>query len=331
MIDIIGIDAGGSRTRVIRAFVADSVNTDPQLIGEADFGSYNYRQNGITGLKKLIKQILAGFKIQSRESTLLLGGFAGAGTPKSHMDIQRAFEKHGFHRNLMNIKSDAELLLMAIGNEGIVLTAGTGCLCIGRRNVSEDGTEINVRAGGYGFRIYSEPGGYQLGMRSIDTALGIEDGRGQEPTVLYTRIKEYFGVSRLEEIIPLIYPRSAKNSNVIKQIAGIAKVALKAANEGDKTANRLVTELVDNFADHIQAVYNKLRLKNPLVGLHGGLFSDPHGEELLIRPVTQHALLSKYDLRFITLGTGKDDTDPLIEAIKHILVTEQRFEDINLG
>jgi hypothetical protein len=70
-------------------------------------------------------------------------------------------------------------------------------------------------------------------------------------------------------------------------------------------------------------VYNNLGLKNPLVGLHGGLFSDPHGEELLIKPLMRHVLLSKYDLRFITLGRRKGDTDPLIEAMKHAVLAKQ--------
>lgn len=323
MIEIIGIDAGGSKTRVVHASVADTIKKF-KLIREAYFVSYNYRQDGITGLNKLIKQILGTLKIADIKSTLLLGGFAGAGTQKCHTDIRRTFEKHGFCRNLTNITSDADLLLMAMGNIGIVLTAGTGSICIGRRNVSEDGREINVRAGGHGFRTYSEPGGYQLGMRTVDAVLKIEDGRGQEPTVLYDRIKDYFGVSRLEEIIPVIYPRSAKHSNVNRQIAGISKVVLKAAHEGDKTAIRLVSELVDNFADHIHAVYNKLGLKNPIVGLHGGLFADRHAEELLIRPLMRHRILHKDDLKFITLGIKKADMDPLLEAMKCALLERQK-------
>jgi glucosamine kinase len=206
-----------------------------------------------------------------------------------------------------------------------LVETGTGSICIGRRETSKGGRDIYVRAGGYGFRTYSEPGGYQLGMRAIDAALKIEDGRGQEPTVLYTRIKDYFDVGRLEQIIPLIYPRSAKNSNVNRQIADVSKVVLKAAHEGDKTAIHLVKELVDNFADHIQAVYSKLGLKNPLVGLHGGLFADPYGEELFIRPLSQHGLLNKYDLKFISLGIKKGDTDPLIEAMKRAILKKQKY------
>lgn len=324
MINIIGIDAGGSKTRVLHASVADTIKIELKLIREAHLNSYNYRQDGIIGLNRLINQILDTFQIEDIGSTHVLGGFAGAGTRKCHMDIQRTFEKHGIHRNLTNITSDADLLLMAIGNIGIVLTAGTGSVCIGRRKVTEDGSEIYVRAGGYGFRTYSEPGGYQLGMRAIDAALKIEDGRGHEPTVLYTRIKDYFDGARLNQIIPLIYPLAAKNSNVNRQIAGVSKVVLKAAHEGDRTATRLVKELVDNFADHIRAVYSKLGLRNPLVGLHGGLFADPHGEELLIRPLTQHALLNKYDLRFIILGAKKGDIDPLIEAMKRAVLKKQQ-------
>lgn len=319
MREIIGIDAGGSKTSVVHASFTDSVNTDLQLIAEADFGAYNYRQDGITALHRLIKQILASFEIEDRRTTLLLGGFAGAGTPKSHEDIQKTFEKHGFRRDLINIKSDADLLLMAIGNEGIVLTAGTGSMCLGRRKIREDGREMNVRAGGYGFRAYSEPGGYQLGMRAIDVALKIEDGREQEPTVLYTRIKDYFGIANLEEIIPIIYAPVATNSHINRQIAGIAKLVLKASHEGDKMANRLVTDVVDNFADHILAVYRRLGLENPLVGLHGGLFADRHGDELFIKSLMQHALLKEYQLTFVTLGTKKGDTDPLREAMKHMV------------
>lgn len=322
MREIIGIDAGGSKTRVLHASV-DTIARFRLMI-EARFDAYNYRQDGKTGLNKLIRQILSTLRMGDIKRTLLLGGFAGAGTAKCHNDIQRTFEKHGFPRSLINITSDADLLLMAIGNIGIVLTAGTGSICIGRRKVSEQGREINIRAGGYGFRTYSEPGGYQLGMRAIDAALKVEDGRGQESTVLYTRIKDYFGVSRLEEISALIYSRTSRNINVNRQIAGISKVVLKAAQEGDKTAIHLAKELVDNFVDHIQGVYNKLGLKSPLVGLHGGLFADPHSEELLVRPLIQHALLSKYDLRFIRLGTGKGDTDPLIEAMKCAFLKRQK-------
>jgi N-acetylglucosamine kinase-like BadF-type ATPase len=323
MREIIGIDAGGSKTRVIQASVADT-SRKFKIIKEACFDPYNYRQDGISGLNRLINHILANIRIKDTGSVLLIGGFAGAGTYKCHMDIQRTLEKHGFRRNLTNITSDAGLLLMAIGNTGIVLIAGTGSICIGRGGVSEDGREIKVRAGGYGFRMYSEPGGYQLGMRAIDAALKIEDGRGQEPTVLYTRIKDYFGVSLLEEIMPLLYPQSGKNSNANRQIAGISKVVLKAAHEGDETTNHLVSELVDNLADHIRAVYKKLGLENPIVGLHGGLFADPHGDELLIRPLIQHRLLIKYDLKFVTLGVRKGDIDPPVEAMKHAVLKKQK-------
>jgi N-acetylglucosamine kinase-like BadF-type ATPase len=325
MVEIIGIDAGGSKTRVIHASLADSVNTDLQLIGEAYFDSYNYRQDGVSGLNRLIKQILRNLKIRDIESTLLVCGVAGAGTDKSHRDIQRTFEKHGFCTELINVKSDGDLLLMAIGDEGIVLTAGTGSVCVGRRKVSsERGSEINVRAGGYGSRMYSEPGGYQLGIRAIDAALRIEDGREQAPSVLCASLKDYFGVSRLEEIIPLIYPRTANTGNVNRQIAGIAKLVLETAHDGDKTANHLVMELVDNFADHILAVYSKLGLEKSLVGLHGGLFADPHAEELLITPLTQHSLLNKYDLKFISLGIKKGDINPLIGAMKHVFLKKQQ-------
>lgn len=315
MREILGIDSGGSKTRVVHASFSEGTEEGLYNIREGLLKPYNYRQDGISGLGRLIREILSVFRIENLDDTLLLGGFSGAGTARSHSDIQRVFENHGFCSSLTNIISDADLLLIAIGNEGMVLSAGTGCICVGRRKSLGHREERKVRAGGYGFRAYSEPGGYQLGMRAIDLALRIEDGREQEPTVLYTGIKDYFGVSCLGEIASAIYPRAAKKSNVNREIAGIAKLVLKAAHEGDNTATHLVRELVDSFADHIRAVYNKLGLKNPLVGLHGGLFADPNGEELLIRPLKRHRSLHKHDLRFITLGVGEKDLDPLLEAM----------------
>jgi N-acetylglucosamine kinase-like BadF-type ATPase len=99
MIKIIGIDAGGSKTRAVHASVADPIRIEFKLIRETYFDSYNYRQDGIIGLNELIRQIVSTFQIEDIGSTLLLGGFAGAGTDKCHMDIQRRFQKHGFGRN----------------------------------------------------------------------------------------------------------------------------------------------------------------------------------------------------------------------------------------
>lgn len=316
---IIGIDAGGSKTRVILGDIEGWGTAILKLISERNLEPFNYRQDRIIGLNKLIKRILSAFEIKDIGNTLLLGGFAGAGTDKSRRDIRRAFEKRGFRQNLTSIVSDADLLLLSIGNNGIVLNAGTGSICVGRTTGSRDEKEINVRAGGYGFRTYSEPGGYQLGMRAIDIALMVEDGRKQETTVLHQRIRDNFSVKNLGEIVPIIYSSINKHINVISRIAGLSKVVLQAAHEGDKVAVYLVKDIVDKLADHIHAVYKRLGLRNPLVGLHGGLFADAYGEELLINPLTQHSFFKKHHLRFITLGVKEGDMDPLIESMKYTI------------
>ena len=94
---------------------------------------------------------------------------------------------------------------------------------------------------------------------------------------------------------------------------------LQAAHDGDSIAVYLVKDIVDKLADHINAVYHRLGLRNPLVGLHGGLFADTNGEELLIKPLTQHPFLNKHHLEFITLGVKEGDRDPLIEAMKSMI------------
>ncbi|MDA2921234.1 hypothetical protein MYX76_17375 [Desulfobacterota bacterium AH_259_B03_O07] len=252
--------------------------------------------------------------------TSVVGGFAGAGTPESHSTIKGVFGGEGFKKNNIFVMSDAGLVLMSIGNNGIVLIAGTGAICIGRCMSQSNGKVIEARSGGYGFRSLSEPGGYQIGMRAIDAALKIEDGRKQEPTVLYQKVKEYFGINNLKQLTPLLYSQSDARVNVVEKVAGLSKIVLQSAHEGDKVSNELVKETVDELADYIRTVYNKLGINKTVVGLHGGLFKNPNSDELIIDPLKKHRNLNRLNIMFETLGVRKGDKDPLFEAMKFTII-----------
>jgi len=321
--NIIGIDAGGSKTRVIAGDRDDLEREAINSFKEEILGPCNYIQVGIEGVRKLIKEIEARFQIEDRHMTSVVGGFAGAGTPESHSTIKGVFGEEGFKKNNIFVMSDAGLVLMSIGNNGIVLIAGTGSICIGKYPSPTNKRLIEARAGGYGFRSVSEPGGYQIGMRAIDATLKIEDGRKQEPTVLYKKVKEYFRIKNLLQLIPLLYPESDNRVNVQKKVSGLSPIVLQSAHEGDRMACGIVKETVDQLADYIQAVYGKLGLNKSVAGLHGGLFKDPHGRELIIKPLKKHPYLNGLNLEFETLGVRDSDKDPLIEAMKYILLNKE--------
>lgn len=319
--NVLGLDAGGSKTRVCLVprvdLAADSIST--QI-----FGPGNFRQVGPVGIRALLREIASSLQIIP-SGTLVIGGFAGAGTLESQEAIRQILIEEGFLLdNVSAITSDGGLLLWALGNDGIALVAGTGSICIGRRRQSSDSADyLEVRAGGYGHRLPSEVGGYRLGIGAIEAALAIEDGRGQSPTSLYKSVKEHFSLANLQHIIPELYPTDERKDDVRERVAALSGTVFAAAAAGDSVAAGLVENMVDVLADHVRAVHAKLGAQPTTVGFHGGLFADPHAETLPLAPLYRHPILDPLPLRFEALGVHPEDRDPLLEAIRFVVMGDR--------
>ena len=314
--NILGIDAGGSRTRVV--FGSNTDLTANSLRTET-FGPGNFRQIGPSGIRSLVQDVTSRCHLVGLSDTLVVGGFAGAGTVESQAAIRSVLVEEGFHPdNVHTITSDGGLLLWALGNDGIALIAGTGSICIGRRQGSTPTDYVEARAGGYGYRLASEVGGYGLGIGAIDAAVRIEDGRRQQPTALYELVGECFRLTDLQQIIPHLYPTAEEKDEVREKVATLAGGVLGAAANGDGVALGLVRKTVDELADLIQAVFHKLGARPSRVGLHGGLFTDSHAHDLLLDPLTQHEAIRELPLKFESLGVKPGDRDPLLEAMRFV-------------
>ena len=147
--NIVGIDAGGSKTRVVAAVAQDLGSRAAGRCVEAILGPGNYRHLGDAGVHLQAREIIARLQIEQPRQTRIVGGFAGAGTPASQGAIQDAFVAAGFSKENLIITSDAGLLLEALGGSGIVLIAGTGSICMGRiRDPAAPEQDPIVRAGG---------------------------------------------------------------------------------------------------------------------------------------------------------------------------------------
>jgi N-acetylglucosamine kinase-like BadF-type ATPase len=310
----IGIDAGGSKTRIAFGSIADLTALQTETLGPG-----NFRQLGLSGTRALIRDIISRCQIQNPSDTLVVGGFAGAGTVEGQDAIRSVLVEEGFHPgNVRSITSDGGLLLWALGNDGIALIAGTGSICIGRRKGSTATDYVEARAGGYGYRLASEVGGYGLGIGAIDAAVRIEDGRRQQPTALYELVGECFRLSDLQQIIPHLYPTAQEKDEVREKVATLASGVLGAAAAKDAVAMELVEKTVDELADLVQAVFHKLGARPSDVGLHGGLFTDPHARDLLLDPLKQHEAIRELPLKFESLGVKQGDRDPLLEAMRFV-------------
>ncbi len=313
---ILGLDAGGSNTRVLIAeYGADG---DPSPRRELTLGPGNFRQLGRAGTATLVNQIVETSGLDEPEQWSVVGGFAGAGTAQSRQDIRAVFEGAGFLHNRIHITNDADLLLDAVG-EGIVLIAGTGSVCMGR--AYRDGRRVEVRSGGYGYRMPSEIGGYFLGINAIDIALQVADSRRREGSALHQLVMDRLGLQSPVEITPILYPEEG-GAGVQERVAALAPLVLQAAADGDRAAAALVAKTVDGLADHLVSVHTRLASGATSVALHGGLFSNPLAGEQLIDPLRQHASIRDRQLRLRLFGTSTAHAEHLLAAMKAFLSTQ---------
>lgn len=305
---IIAIDAGASKTRVIKSDTSRAAR-DKEII----LNPCNYLIHGQRRIKEIIESILTKFKIKSPGNYHVVAGIAGAVTSGSKNRIQRIFGSYGFSSDRTTIYSDAELLIYSIGNDSIVLIAGTGSICLGRKKLL-DGGYLEAKAGGYGYRFNSEPGGYNLAIKAIGKCLEIEDGISEKSTILCDAIKHLFKVKNLRCLIPGIY----ESKNVRELIPGLVPLIFKSAEKKDHVSLDLLKEHSDILSLYIKAVYSKLGLNQATVYLHGGQFKNRLSNRLLIEPVKNHRKLAKLNLKFKTSGVKKSDKDTLVEVVKKL-------------
>src|SRR5205823_4352549 len=91
---------------------------------------------------------------------------AGAGRPQERADLEAALVQAGMARRV-RVMADGEVALSTAfaDGTGIIVSAGTGSIAYAR-----DPAGRLHRAGGYGWQLGDEGGGYWLGRRALDVA-----------------------------------------------------------------------------------------------------------------------------------------------------------------
>jgi len=91
------------------------------------------------------------------------------------------------------------------------------------------------RAGGYGWQLGDEGGGYWLGRRALDVAARAQDGRGEGSTLL-ARLLGPLGLQTFDDLVR--WTATATPA----QVAALAPHVLNAAREGEVVAQRAVED-----------------------------------------------------------------------------------------
>ena len=115
-----------------------------------------------------------------------------------------------------------------------------------------------------------EGSGSYIGRRALESVMMSYDYRG-EPTSMMEPILRHFGVTSPPELPPVIYDDPDK---AMREIAQLSKIAVRAAEEGDKVASEILKDAAKELAVAVIAVIEQLRMERDAfqVAYVGGVF-----------------------------------------------------------
>lgn len=288
---VIGIDAGGTRTRCM---ICDE---NEQILGRSDTGASQHQVYGIEQTKQNVRLAVekalepAGLILSDISYAVL--GMAGAdeaddfallipaikevlpGVPHeilhdSWIGMRAAFSGAGAYGD--SECAAAEKNTSETGMFGVVSICGTGAAHAGINDRGERLTlrNLNYITGNCG-------GGGELCRKALHYAFRSEEGT-YDKSLLEDLIPPVFGVKTMEEVCGLI-KNDGPNE---KQRYAVPIVVFEAAGQGDTVAGKLLSDMGREEGRYAAAVIRRLGMTTrriPAV-LIGGLFQT--GEPLLI-------------------------------------------------
>lgn len=302
---VIGVDAGGTRTRAALA------NSHGQSLGAGDAGSGNPHQNGIESARsEILNAIMRAFEAAGVERQLVTGACLGiAGIDRE--DERDAWTSWARAKISVNAKivNDGELVLAAGSEEswGVGVVAGTGSIAWGK---SRDGRA--ARTGGWGHSIGDEGSAYDLARQALRAASQFADGRA-EKTDLLGAILAYWKLRSPQDLVGTVYRSGKKPAD----LAELAAVVVRCANAGDPVALSLIERGASDLVTMIYAVARALNFekeKFPLA-LTGGL--------LLSSEIVRTHLLQSAKVRGLDFGSVVLVYEPLKGAVRLAVETAQ--------
>ena len=275
---VLGVDGGASSTRAaladLHGHVVAVATAGPSNHVRGEAGKVRLRKalEGAVGGVLARASAVSGQESLGRLQAVTLGMTGvNPGTPEAARVVEAlmpllppAALEQGL-RDRIEVVSDARIALEGAteGQPGILVYAGTGSVAMGR-----DATGALARAGGWGYLIDDEGGGYQIGRQALKAVYRAHDGRGPR-TRLTELLMRHFGVQSLQEMVRCIYTDDGLDR---PSIARLARWVAVAAAEGDEAACAIYVRAAGELAALALAVANQLSMTEPSVYYSGGVF-----------------------------------------------------------
>jgi len=257
---VLGIDAGGTKTVCLLA------DGEGRVLAEARAGGANLQSVGELEVEKVLYGVMeaALARHDVRPEAICLG-IAGVDRPSDANAVQAIMKRIGFKSRTLVVNDALVALVAGAGDEpGVVLVAGTGSIAYGRSAAG-----LAARAGGWGYLLGDEGGGFWIGRAALSAVVRQFDGRGPA-TALTELVLERLGLSNPTELIHAIYYRDVHR----QAIAGLADVVQQATDAGDAVAREILTRAGAELASAAASVITRLGMRGDAFPtlLSGGMF-----------------------------------------------------------
>ncbi len=259
---VIGVDGGGSKTRVLVGTAEGEVLATADGPKSAVSPGQSARSADVIAdlVTRALNEIAQPGTVFPR---VLYCGVAGTGREEERRALHAALDAKELAEEVV-IDSDGLIAMYDAFDDrpGILLVVGTGSIAYGRSPAGEI-----VRCGGWGPAFGDEGSGGWIGRRALGIVAASSDGR-EPATALLFPILAATQCEDVEDLIPWAAAADAR------AFATLAPVVFSTAAAGDQRANALITLAAEELVLHIRALARQLFTDERAavaVALSGGL------------------------------------------------------------
>lgn len=257
---VVGIDIGGTKAV---GLLADG---EGRVVAQARGRGANLQSAGELEVEKAIftvlEEALAG---RDEVPAAICVGIAGVDRPEDAEVVRAILRRIGFRSRALVVNDALVALAAGAGDApGVVIVAGTGSIAYGR-----DAGGRAARAGGWGYLLGDEGGGFWIGRSALAAVVRQSDGRGPA-TRLTEMVLRDLGLATPMALIHAVYYRDVNR----RVIAGLTRIVERAAADGDAVAAQILGRACGELAAAGASVIARLGMRGdafPVV-LAGGVF-----------------------------------------------------------
>jgi len=257
---VMGIDAGGTKTVCLLA------DERGHVVAESQGGGANLQSAGELEVEKVLHRVMEdaiGDRDIRPEAICL--GIAGVDREDDADAVRGIMRRIGFKTRTVVVNDALIALVAGAGDQpGVVVVAGTGSIAYGR-----DPSGRAARAGGWGYLLGDEGGGFWIGRSALMAVVRQFDGRGPA-TALTELVLREMQLANPTELVHAVYVRGLHRY----AIASIAPVVQHGMDAGDAVATDIVTRAAVELSASAESVITRLGMRGDVFPtiLAGGVF-----------------------------------------------------------